>query len=115
MALKRRRSGVITGGIVLGATARLAAQGPPPVPVVPPAVGGTAITCGPFAAGYVAGRIVKAATPDGTSKAGAVLAGAATGAAVGAALGSIIPGVGTAAGAVIGGLFGAIGGWFGAS
>ena len=41
--------------------------------VVPPAVAGTAITCGPAVAGYVVGKIVRKATPEDVRR---VLSGA---------------------------------------
>ena len=79
--------------------------------VIPPGVTGTALTAGPAAVGFVTGKIVKMATPEGTHPGFRVLAGAGTGAAMGAALGSVIPGVGTLVGAGIGAVFGAIGAW----
>ena len=80
--------------------------------VIPPGVSGTAITAGPAVVGYVTGKIVKAATPEGTPAGYRVLAGAGTGALAGAALGSAIPVIGTAAGAAIGAVCGALGAWF---
>jgi|GEM_PF-4123121 len=62
--------------------------------------------------GYVTGKIVKAATPEGTSAGYRALGGMGTGILIGMAIGSVVPGVGTVVGGVVGGVCGAIGGWF---
>lgn len=85
---------------------------PPATVVIPPGVSGTAITCGPAVAGFITGKIVKAATPPETPKGWRVLGGAGAGALTGAAIGSVVPGIGTGIGMGIGAVCGAIGAFF---